>query len=170
MSSMQWSASSLGILGVQVAGGDDDVGIHVVTVFEYSTSCFHGVHNLPGIGDVARQRRWPPPRRGWPDRSRCSRGPCGPQSCGWWWRRTAPRPPECPCSRPGTGRRWGWRQCSRRRRRCGCSPAAMHVLYTSWVAGMTMPRTPSATVAALQNAAAASMSSIRPLVQEPMTT
>ena len=37
-----------GILGVQVAGGDDDVGVDVVTVFEYRTSCFHGVQTSLG--------------------------------------------------------------------------------------------------------------------------
>ena len=41
MSSMQWEASSLWILGGQIPGGDDDVGIHVVAVLVDGAVCLH---------------------------------------------------------------------------------------------------------------------------------
>ena len=48
----------------------------------------------------------PPPQPARPDRPRTWGRPCGRQSCGWSWRRTAPPPPGCPYSRPGTDRTW----------------------------------------------------------------
>ena len=45
----------------------------------------------------------------------------------------------------------------------------MHCLKTRCVAGITMQRTPSATRRPRSTAAAARMSSMRPLVHEPMT-
>ena len=50
------------------------------------------------------------------------------------------------------------------------SPSFMAWSTMSWVAGMTMQRTPSATFLPWNTAAAARRSLMRPLVQEPMTT
>ena len=48
-------------------------------------------------------------------------------------------------------------------------PSWTHCFHTAWVAGITMQRTPSATVRPRRTSAAARMSSMRPLVQLPMT-
>ena len=49
----------LGVLGVQVAGRDDDIGIHVVRVFENRTFCVHCCapfrSDRAGVGDAAGQ-------------------------------------------------------------------------------------------------------------------
>ena len=50
------------------------------------------------------QKRQQQPAR--PDRLRTWGRPCDRQSFGWSWRRTAPPPPGCPYSRPGTDRTW----------------------------------------------------------------
>ena len=38
----------LGVIGrVEVAGGDDDVSIHVVAIFKYTSICFHIFFTIP---------------------------------------------------------------------------------------------------------------------------
>jgi hypothetical protein len=49
------------------------------------------------------------------------------------------------------------------------SPSCTHCSHTACVAGITMQRTPSATVLPRSTSAAARMSSMRPFVQLPIT-
>ena len=109
MSSMQWAASSSWVGGVQVARGDDDVGIHVVPIFVNDAFCIHVASSFTislRVGDVAGDCA-----------GRRDGGACQVDfrlhmahaahkvAVGGGNARARPRP-ECPYGRPGRGRRW----------------------------------------------------------------